>query len=120
MLQKQITEIESAYEDCYNRNKNILQLIDILSTNFYDEDPKINRNIYLYQCSEEKNKNSVIKYYNSYIINKNKIFNIDELKTFHTSIKEENFTSPVLTTDKNTVVSPYQNSIYEYDKKIIF
>ena len=34
LLQKQINEIESAYEDCYNRNKKILQLIEILSTNF--------------------------------------------------------------------------------------
>ena len=42
LLQKQITEIESAYEDCYNRNKNILQLIEILSSNFYEEDTKIN------------------------------------------------------------------------------
>ena len=57
LLQKQINERESAYEDCYNRNKNILQLIEILSTNFYDEDSKINRKIYLYQCTEEKNIN---------------------------------------------------------------
>ena len=116
LLQKQINEIESAYEDCYNRNKNILQLIEILSTNFYDEDSKINRKIYLYQCTEEKNINIVIKYYNTHIINKNKNFNIDELKTFQTTIKDENFTSPSLI-DKNTAISPYQNSIYEFDKE---
>ena len=58
----------------------------------------------------------VIKYYNTYIINKNKNFNIDELKTFQTTIKDENFTSPSLI-DKNTAISPYQNSIYEFDIK---
>ena len=69
---KQINELESAYEESYNRNINMLSFIQILINN-YDESVEM-RNcilkncIKIEQCKDNKNIDELIKYYNKYNI----------------------------------------------------
>ena len=69
---KQINELESAYEESYNRNMNMLSFIQTLINN-YDESVEmrnciLNNCIKIEQCKDNKNINELIKYYNEYNI----------------------------------------------------
>ena len=83
---KQINELESAYEESYNRNMNMLSFIQILINN-YDESVEmrnciLNNCIKIEQCKDNKNINELIKYYNGYnIIESVKIEDIKSIKT---------------------------------------
>ena len=70
---KQINELESAYEESYNRNMNMLSFIQILINN-YDESVEmrnciLNNCIKIEQCKDNKNINELIKYYNNTLFN---------------------------------------------------
>ena len=83
---KQINELESAYEESYNRNINMLSFIQILINN-YDESVEmrnciLNNYFKIFQCKKNKNINELIKYYNKYnIIESVKIEDIKSIKT---------------------------------------
>ena len=83
---KQINELESAYEESYNRNINMLSYIQTLINN-YDESVEmrnciLNNCIKIEQCKDNKNINELIKYYNGYnIIESVKIEDIKSIKT---------------------------------------
>ena len=62
-----INEIESSYEESYNRNKDILTFIQILIDN-YDGSKEMKKNILnndinIYQCNNSNDIDEVIKYY---------------------------------------------------------
>ena len=85
-----INNLESSYEESYERNKNILTFIQILIDN-YDGTNEMKNNILdyhiiTYQCEQKMNINEVIKYYKEYNCIKKKI-HIEEVKTItdHTS-----------------------------------
>ena len=63
-LLMQINQIESAYENSYERNNNILSLLRLLYAN-YQKSAKI----YLYKCDNSMNLNSVLTFYKDYNIN---------------------------------------------------
>ena len=63
-LLMQINQIESAYENSYERNNNILSLLRLLYTNY-----KKTAKIYLYKCDNSMNLNSVLTFYKDYNIN---------------------------------------------------
>ena len=80
---KQINELESAYEESYNRNMNMLSFIQTLINN-YDESREmknsiLSNNIIIEQCKDNKNINELIKYYNKY--NSVKIEDVKSIKT---------------------------------------
>ena len=83
---KQINELESAYEESYNRNMNMLSFIQILINN-YDESVEmrnciLNNHIKIEKCNDNKNKNELIKYYNRYnIVISRMIEDIKNIKT---------------------------------------
>ena len=83
---KQINELESAYEESYNRNINMLSYIQILINN-YDESVEmrnciLNNHFKIFQCKKNKNINELIKYYNGYnIVESVKIEDIKNIKT---------------------------------------
>ena len=83
---KQINELESAYEESYNRNMNMLSYIQTLINN-YDESVEmrnciLNNCIKIEQCKDNKNINELIKYYNKYnIVESVKIEDIKSIKT---------------------------------------
>ena len=63
---KQINELESAYEESYNRNMNMLLYIQTLINN-YDESVEMRKCILdncikIEQCKDNKNINELIKY----------------------------------------------------------
>ena len=83
---KQINELESAYEESYNRNMNMLSFIQTLINN-YDESVEmrnciLNNCIKIEQCKDNKNINELIKYYNKYnIVESVKIEDVKSIKT---------------------------------------
>ena len=83
---KQINELESAYEESYNRNMNMLSFIQTLINN-YDESVEmrnciLNNCIKIEQCKDNKNIDELIKYYNKYnIVESVKIEDIKSIKT---------------------------------------
>ena len=83
---KQINELESAYEESYNRNMNMLSFIQTLINN-YDESVEmrhciLNNCIKIEQCKDNKNIDELIKYYNEYnIVESVKIEDIKSIKT---------------------------------------
>ena len=83
---KRVSELESAYEESYNRNMNMLSFIQILINN-YDESVEmrnciLNNCIKIEQCKDNKNINELIKYYNKYnIVESVKIEDIKSIKT---------------------------------------
>ena len=63
---KQINELESAYEESYNRNMNMLSFIQILINN-YDESIEmknsiLSNNIKIAECLDNKHIDELIKY----------------------------------------------------------
>lgn len=71
-LLSQIKEIESSYENSYNKNKSILTLLELLIQN-YDGSEVMKHNILntkltIYNCNYSNNLNEVIKYFNEFTI----------------------------------------------------
>ena len=65
-------QLESSYEESYNRNQDILTFLEILINN-YDGSKEMKKNILdsdinIYHCKDRKNIDEVIKYYNEYTI----------------------------------------------------
>ena len=94
-LLNQIKELESSYEESYNRNKEMLSLLQILIKN-YDGSQEMksniitNSNINIYKCVLNNRINTVIQYYNDYKIILVKEVNykeIKEVKTIETHTK---------------------------------
>ena len=124
-LNSQINEIESSYEDSYNRNMNMLSFIKLLIDN-YDgtiemKETIMKSTINIYQCKENVNVDDVIKYYNEYNIikNKKKEINIKDIKcvktiTGHTS----SVFSLILLKDKRIASCSADNTIRIYDPSI--
>ena len=84
---KQINELESAYEESYNRNMNMLSFIQILINN-YDESVEmrnciLNNCIKIAECLDNKNINELIKYYNGYNIRIESV-KIEDIKSIKT------------------------------------
>ena len=80
---KQINRIESAYEESYKNNMNILIFIQTLIDN-YDESVEmknsiLNNCIKIEQCKDNKNIDELIKYYNGYNIIENE--DVKSIKT---------------------------------------
>ena len=92
---KQINELESAYEESYNRNMNMLSYIQTLINN-YDESVEmrnciLNNCIKIEQCKDNKNIDELIKYYNEYnIVESVKIEDIKNIKTITDHIDSVN------------------------------
>lgn len=65
-LKDSIKQLESAYEDSYKRNKNILSLLNVLYKNSKDNNiPYLSLN----KCKNENDTKEVLKYYKEYYIN---------------------------------------------------
>ena len=83
---KQINELESAYEESYKRNMNMLSYLQTLIDN-YDKSVEMRNNILnnrfnIYQCKDNKKIEKLIKYYNEYnIIGSGKIVELKSIKT---------------------------------------
>ena len=83
---KQINELESSYEESYQRNKTVLSFIQTLIDN-YDGTEEIRNSILnnrfeIYQCWNNNSREEFIKYYNEYnIIETIKIENAKNIKT---------------------------------------
>ena len=96
-LRKQLNDIESTYEESYNRNINLLYFLKVLIDNY--DGSKImkhniinNSNINIYTCQNQTNIEEIINYYREYQIVKykpiekhNKDFSFSLVKT----IKEQ-------------------------------
>ena len=84
---KQINELESEYEESYNRNMNMLLYIQTLINN-YDESVEmrnciLNNCIKIEQCKDNKNIDELIKYYNEYNIRIESV-KIEDVKSIKT------------------------------------
>ena len=84
---KQINELESAYEESYNRNMNMLSYIQILINNYdisYEmRNCILNNCIKIEQCKDNKNIDELIKYYNGYNIRIESV-KIEDIKSIKT------------------------------------
>ena len=88
-LLRSINQIESSYEESFNRNTNILSYIQILIDN-YDGSIEMKNNIMnnkikIYKCRIKEDFDIVLKYYNDYTIIEN--INIEKIKCIKTITK---------------------------------
>ena len=121
-LLRAINQIESSYEECYNRNKNILKnilsFIQILINN-YDGSIEMKNNIMnnkinIYKCKENANANDIIKYYNEYNIIEHK--KIEEIKCIKTITKDIDYVrSLLILKDKKVASCSDDSTIKIYD-----
>ena len=115
---KQINELESAYEESYNRNMNMLSFIQILINN-YDESVEmrnciLNNCIKIEQCKDNKNINELIKYYNGYNIVES--VKIEDIKSIKTITDHTHYVNSLLHLKDGRVAScSYDNTIRIYD-----
>ena len=110
-------QLESSYENSFNRNKNMLTFLEILIKN-YDGSKEMKKNILdsdinIYHCKDSDNIDEVIKYYNEYTIIGNNEINIEEVKTItdHSSY----VTSLLLLKDGRVASCSYDKTIRIYD-----
>ena len=91
-----INEIESAYDQSYHRNVNILQFIELLIDNYEEsKDIILNNKINVYQCDNPNNISNVIRYYNQYYINQ-------KIKTQYLYQTQIEFTMSSVNKEKDT------------------
>ena len=116
---KQINELESAYEESYNRNINMLLYIQTLINN-YDESVEmrnciLNNCIKIEQCKDNKNINELIKYYNKYNIRIESV-KIEDIKSIKTITDHTNQVNFLLHRKDGRVAScSHDNTIRIYD-----
>ena len=113
-----INTIESAYEESYKRNKNLLSFMEVLIDN-YDDSIEMKNNIFnnlimIYKCIGSKNNDEIIKFFNEYNIieyKKTEEFKCIKTITEHT----KNVHSLFLLKDKRVASCSDDNTIRIYD-----
>ena len=127
---KQINELESSYEESYNRNMNMLSYIHTLINNYDDSEEMIknilNNSFNIYQCKNNNNIDELIKYYNEYnIIESGMITDVKNIKTITSKI--DNVTYLLLLKDgrialclddKTIRIFDPSNDYYHFDQVI--
>ena len=117
-LNSLIKQLETSYQESFNKNKKMLAYIQVLFDN-YDQSAVMKRQILsnhinIYKCKETNNVQNVIHYYSDYnIIGK---INIDDVKCIRT-ITEHTYSveSLLLLKEKKVASSSYDETIRIYD-----